>query len=68
MTSQRASILGKRKAKSESRVVQEALKTYLAKTTEQRSAYDLAKQIGLIGCVRRAPKDLSTNRRHFFGR
>jgi hypothetical protein len=29
------------------------------------SAYELAQEAGLIGCVRQALKDLSTNRRHF---
>ena len=30
-----------------------------------RTAYELAEEAGLIGCVRRAPpKDLSTNRRY----
>jgi len=31
------------------------------------SAYELAKKARLIGCMRSAPKDLSTNRRHFEG-
>jgi len=53
------------KGKSESEVVREALETYLVKTSDERSAYDLAEEAGLIGCVRRAPKDLSTSRRHF---
>ena len=29
-----------------------------------RTAYELAEEAGLIGCVRRAPKDLSTNRHY----
>lgn len=53
------------KGKSESEVVREALETYLVKTSDERSAYDLAEEAGLIGCVRRVPKDLSTSRRHF---
>jgi len=55
------------KGQSESEVVREALETYLASTTGERSAYELAEQAGLIGSVRRAPRDLSTNRRHFEG-
>ncbi len=55
------------KGKSESEVVREALETYLAGTAEERSAYALAERAGLIGCLRRAPSDLSANRRHFAG-
>lgn len=50
-----------------SEVVRAALETYLEEASGQRSAYELAKEAGLIGCVRRAPKDLSTNRRHMEG-
>ena len=53
--------------KSESEVVREALETYLAKTDDELSAYAVADGAGLIGCVRRAPKDLSTDRRHLEG-
>ena len=79
MASQRISIripgtLGQRlrkrsvmKGQSESEVVREALETYLASTTGERSAYELAEQAGLIGSVRRAPRNLSTNRRYFEG-
>jgi hypothetical protein len=47
--------------------VRVALETYLAQGGISRSAYELAEEAGLIGCVRRAPKDLSTNPRHFEG-
>jgi predicted DNA-binding protein len=53
--------------RSESQVVREALETYLGQGTEPRPAYELAEEAGLIGCVRRAPKDLSTNPKHFEG-
>ncbi len=52
---------------SESELVREALETYLGQSPEERPAYELAEEAGLIGCVRRAPKDLSTNRRYFEG-
>lgn len=52
---------------SESQVVREALETLLAGASEEQSAYDMAEEAGLIGCLRRAPKDLSTNRRRFRG-
>jgi len=48
-------------------LVRVALETYLAQGGISRSAYELAEEAGLIGCVRRAPKDLSTNPRHFEG-
>ena len=55
------------KAKSESDVVREALDSYLAQSDEGVSAFELAERAGLIGCVRRGPRDLSTNPRYFDG-
>ena len=46
-------------------LVRVALKAYLVGRDSRRSAYTLAEEAGLIGCVRRAPKDLSTNLCHF---
>jgi len=48
-------------------LVRIALETYLSKDNGQHSAYEMAEDAGLIGCARRAPKDLSTNPRHFNG-
>ncbi len=53
------------KGKTPSDLVRVALETYLSR--EGSSAYKRAVESGLIGCVGRAPKDLSTNRRHFEG-
>lgn len=53
--------------RSESALVREALDNYLAETPAPSSAYDLAREAGLIGCVRQGPSDLSTNRKHFVG-
>ena len=50
-----------------SEVVRVALESYLDKPKSTYSAYDAAHAFGLIGCVRRAPKDLSSNRRYFDG-
>lgn len=55
------------KGQPESDLVREALKQYLGRSSSERSAYELAKEAGLIGSVKRAPKDLSTNRRHLKG-
>ena len=55
------------KGQSPSELVRAALESYLGDRSSAGSAYDLAKAAGVIGCVRRAPKDLSTNSRHFEG-
>ena len=79
MPSQRISVrvsgsLGRRlknrsmlKGTPESDVVREALEAFLSPAAVGRSAYEAANELGLIGCVRRARKDLSTNRKHFRG-
>ena len=51
--------------RSESELVREALEAHLSESPVQQSAYELAERAGLIGCVERAPKDLSTNKDHF---
>jgi predicted DNA-binding protein len=51
----------------QSDLVREALEKYLSADSEKQTAYDLARKAGLIGCIRGAPKDLSTNRRYFKG-
>jgi len=51
----------------ESVLVREALEKYLGEDTPSQSAYSLARNAGLIGCVRGGPSDLSTNREHFRG-
>ncbi len=55
------------KGQTPSDVVRLALENYLVKENSPGSAYELAQAAGLIGCVRRAPKDLSTDPRHFEG-
>jgi predicted DNA-binding protein len=52
---------------SESVLVRKALEGYLDRAAERRSAYELAEEAGIIGAVRDAAKDLSTNPRHFEG-
>lgn len=53
--------------KRPSEVVREALEEHLAHHAHGESCYDLAKRLKLIGVVRNAPKDLSTDRKHFEG-
>ena len=55
------------KGQTPSELVRAALESYLGRETNMHSAYELAEEAGLIGCVRRAPKDLSTSPRHFEG-
>jgi predicted DNA-binding protein len=55
------------KRRSESALVREALERYLGEASTSNSAYDLAREAGLIGCVGGGPSDLSTNRGHFEG-
>jgi hypothetical protein len=55
------------KGQTPSDLVRIALETYLGRVGARKSAHELAEEAGLIGCVRRAPKDLSTGRRHFEG-
>jgi predicted DNA-binding protein len=54
------------KGRPESEIVREALESYLRQTAGQ-SAYELAKEAGLIGRVKGAPRDLSNNPRHLKG-
>jgi hypothetical protein len=46
-------------------LVRIALESISAGEDSPHSACELAQEAGLIGCVRQAPKDLSTTRRHF---
>ncbi len=55
------------KGQTPSDLVRIALENYLIEESSTGSAYELAEAAGLIGSVRRAPKDLSTNRRHLEG-
>lgn len=48
-------------------IVRDALETYLGRGGGSLSAYELARGAGIIACATGAPKDLSSNRRHFDG-
>ena len=52
---------------SHSEVVRRALENYLGSISTRRTAYDLAVAAGLIGRLRGAPADLSSNRKYFNG-
>jgi Arc/MetJ-type ribon-helix-helix transcriptional regulator len=44
-------------------LIRAALEAFLARPERAGSAYDVAAKAGLIGCVKGAPKTLSTNGR-----
>jgi hypothetical protein len=50
-----------------SQLVRVAVQEYLGARSRPRTAYDVAKEAGLIGCLKGAPIDLSTNPRYFEG-
>jgi predicted DNA-binding protein len=51
----------------ESELVRESVEQQLAGGDHAMTAYERFKKAGLIGVVRRASKDLSTNPKHFDG-
>ena len=53
-----------------SQLVRVALENYLKTGDASGSAYELAREAGLIGCIRDAAPDLTSNLHHFqvFGR
>jgi predicted DNA-binding protein len=53
--------------KTESELVRESVEAHLAEDPKRESAYDLAKRLGLVGCVKNAPSDLSTNPKYMEG-
>ena len=55
------------KGMPESELVREALDTYLASPTKVRSALDAATELGVIGCAKGLPRDLSANPRYLKG-
>ena len=53
--------------KTESEIVREAVEAHVSRKAVRESAYDLAKRLGLVGCVKNAPPDLSTNPKYMQG-
>lgn len=50
-----------------SQIVREVLERHFVSRGRARSCYDLARRAKVIGCVKNAPSDLSTNLRYFEG-
>ncbi len=57
----------KLKGVPESEVVREALDSYLNTPEKGQSAYEAAVALGVIGCAKGLPKDLSTNPKYMKG-
>ena len=51
---------------TESDIIREALEAHFAQPPA-RSALTLAKSLGLVGCAKGLPADLSTNKKYFEG-
>ena len=51
----------------ESEIVRQALAEFLLRDEPQETAYSLLKKGRLIGIIKGAPTDLSTNKKHFKG-
>jgi predicted transcriptional regulator len=57
----------RRRGRRESDLVRDAVELRLAEEAGSPSAYEYAKKAGLIGAVKGAPRDLSTNANYFDG-
>jgi predicted DNA-binding protein len=66
-TRRRLQAAARRGGKRESEVVREAVELQLAAEERALTAYDLARQAGLIGAVKGKVRDLSTNPKYFDG-
>ena len=55
------------KGQTSSELVRIALEKFLGEPKAERTAYDLAKEAGIIGCADGLPADLSTNPKYFEG-
>lgn len=53
--------------KSESEIVREALTDYCRDHLASQTCFDIANAAGAIGCAKKLPADLSTNKRHLEG-
>jgi predicted DNA-binding protein len=53
--------------KTESEIVREAVEAHVSRAPGRESAYDVAKRLGLVGCAKGLPPDLSTNPKYMEG-
>ena len=59
--------LSRRRNKTESEIVREALQVYFQIANSQESSYDLARNLVIIGVTEDLPSDLSTNKDYLEG-
>ena len=52
---------------SPSEIVREVLTVHLKQRVPKENCYELAKRLGIIGCAKGLPSDLSTNPEHMEG-
>lgn len=64
---QRLKAAARRSGRRESDLVRGAVEQQLAAYDDTPTAYEYAKRAGLVGAVRGASRDLSTNPQHFDG-
>lgn len=53
--------------RTESDIVRQALEAYFAGRPGRETCYDVAKRLGIIGALKNAPPDMSTNPKYFRG-
>jgi len=56
--------LARATGRTESEMVREAVQEYVERHGAQESCYEIAREMGLIGCIKDAARDLSTNPKH----
>jgi len=59
--------LAKQRGESESEVARAAIESFIESSLPQESCYDIAMRLGIIGCVKGGPPDLSTNPKYLEG-
>jgi metal-responsive CopG/Arc/MetJ family transcriptional regulator len=63
----RLDLEAKIRGQTPSELVRQALEAHLKSTRAEETCLDIARRIGLVGCLKDAPPDLSTNRAYFEG-
>ena len=64
---QRLEAEAQRKGVKPSAIVRQVLQEHIERQEPDHSAYDLAKRLGIIGCIKDSPSDLSTKPAHMEG-
>ena len=64
---QQLEAIARAKGVSPSQIVRQAIEEHLRQQKPVESCYDLAKRLGIIGCAKGLPSDLSTNPKYMEG-